>query len=186
MRKSDIKDTTKPQKTAKKAVTSPKSVKKSKEQAQQTAEIATLNQTSLQERVLNFDLVNTLQQWCQKADKPFWTAFFTAFIVLNLIFLYHGAQFLFGDHDWRYLKEGITLGAGLFEARFTQFIPINILSRGEIYPIINNLLGFAGFSLGTALLARYWNLPHHKKQYALFALFCAITPYILSFMYFAF
>ena len=186
MRKSDIKDTTKPQKTAKKAVTSPKSVPKSKEQAQQTAEIATLNQTSLQERVLNFDLVNALQQWCQKADKPFWTAFFTAFIVLNLIFLYHGAQFLFGDHDWRYLKEGITLGAGLFEARFTQFIPINILSRGEIYPIINNLLGFAGFSLGTALLARYWNLPHHKKQYALFALFCAITPYILSFMYFAF
>ena len=79
MRKSDIKDTTKPQKTAKKAVTSPKSVQKSKEQAQQTAEIATLNQTSLQERVLNFDLVNTLQQWCQKADKPFWTAFFTAF-----------------------------------------------------------------------------------------------------------
>ena len=186
MRNSDIKDTTKPQKTAKKAVTSPKSVQKSKEQAQQTAEIATLNQTSLQERVLNFDLVNALQQWCQKADKPFWTAFFTAFIVLNLIFLYHGAQFLFGDHDWRYLKEGITLGAGLFEARFTQFIPINILSRGEIYPIINNLLGFAGFSLGTALLARYWNLPHHKKQYALFALFCAITPYILSFMYFAF
>lgn len=186
MRKSDIKDTNKPQKTAKKAVTSPKSVQKSKEPAQQTAEIATLNQTSLQERVLNFDLVNALQQWCQKADKPFWTAFFTAFIVLNLIFLYHGAQFLFGDHDWRYLKEGITLGAGLFEARFTQFIPINILSRGEIYPIINNLLGFAGFSLGTALLARYWNLPHHKKQYALFALFCAITPYILSFMYFAF
>lgn len=186
MRKSDIKDTNKPQNTAKKAVTSPKSVQKSKEQAQQTAEIATLNQTSLQERVLNFDLVNALQQWCQKADKPFWTAFFTTFIVLNLIFLYHGAQFLFGDHDWRYLKEGITLGAGLFEARFTQFIPINILSRGEIYPIINNLLGFAGFSLGTALLARYWNLPHHKKQYALFALFCAITPYILSFMYFAF
>ena len=184
MRKSDIKDTTKPQKTAKKAVTSPKSVQKSKEQA--PAEIAKLNQPSLQERVLNFDLVNALQQWCQKADKPFWTAFFTAFIVLNLIFLYHGAQFLFGDHDWRYLKEGITLGAGLFEARFTQFIPINILSRGEIYPIINNLLGFAGFSLGTALLARYWNLPHHKKQYALFALFCAITPYILSFMYFAF
>lgn len=186
MRKSDIKDTIKPQKTEKKAVISPKSVQKSKEQTQQATETATLNQTSLQERVLNFDLVSILQQWCQKADKPFWTAFFTAFIVLNLIFLYHGAQFLFGDHDWRYLKEGITLGAGLFEARFTQFIPINILSRGEIYPIINNLLGFAGFSLGIALLARYWNLPHHKKQYALFALFCTITPYILSFMYFAF
>lgn len=186
MRKSDIKDTTKPQKSEKKAPTSPKSVKKSATKVSQTAKIATLHQASWQERILNFDLVNTLQQWCQKADKPFWTAFFTAFLGLSLIFLYHGAQFLFGDHDWRYLKEGITLGAGLFEARFTQFIPINLLSRGEIYPILNNLFGFAGFSLGIALLARYWNLPHQKRYYTLFALFSTITPYILSFMYFAF
>lgn len=192
MQKDDLKSPSKLQKAEKKQTLSPKSVKKSSAtvksftKAPQTAEVPTVKASSLQEKVLNFDLLEVMHQWYEKADKPFWTAFFTAFIGLSLIFLYHGAQFLFGDHDWRYLKEGVSLGAGLFEARFTQFIPINLLSRGEIYPIINNLLGFAGFSLGIALLARYWNLPHHKKQYALFALFCAITPYILSFMYFAF
>lgn len=192
MQKDDLKSPSKLQKAEKKQTLSPKSVKRSSAtvksftKAPQTAEVPTVKASSLQEKVLNFDLLEVMHKWYEKADKPFWTAFFTAFIGLSLIFLYHGAQFVFGDHDWRYLKEGVSLGAGLFEARFTQFIPINLLSRGEIYPIINNLLGFAGFSLGIALLARYWNLPHHKKQYALFALFCAITPYILSFMYFAF
>ena len=93
---------------------------------------------------------------------------------------------MFGDHDWKYLKHGISLGAGLFEGRFSQFVPVTLLSRGEILPIINNALGFAGFALGVALLARYWRLPHTKTAYVTFALSAALTPYILSFMYFAF
>ena len=133
-----------------------------------------------------FDLALWLKQRAQKADPLFWLAFAVAFVALNLIFLFHGAHFLFGDHDWKYLKPGLSLGAGLFEGRFAQFLPINILSGGDILPIINNILGFAGFSLGVALLARYWRLPRQKSAWLLFALFTAVTPYILSFMYFAF
>ena len=141
---------------------------------------------NLYQKICQFDLSAIIRRHYQKTDGVFWCAFFAAFIALNLIFLYHGVQFLFGDHDWRYLKNGIPLGAGLFEGRFAQFLAINILSRGEILPIINNVLGFAGFSLGIALLARYWQLPHNRQSYILFALFAAITPYILAFMYFAF
>ena len=133
-----------------------------------------------------FDLALWLKQRAQKADPLFWLAFAVAFAALNLIFLFHGAHFLFGDHDWKYLKPGLSLGAGLFEGRFAQFLPINILSGGDILPIVNNILGFAGFSLGVALLARYWRLPRQKSAWLLFALFTAVTPYILSFMYFAF
>ena len=133
-----------------------------------------------------FDLALWLKQRAQKADPLFWLAFAVAFVALNLIFLFHGAHFLFGDHDWKYLKPGLSLGAGLFEGRFAQFLPINILSGGDILPIVNNILGFAGFSLGVALLARYWRLPRQKSAWLLFALFTAVTPYILSFMYFAF
>ena len=133
-----------------------------------------------------FDLALWLKQRAQKADPLFWLAFAVAFVALNLIFLFHGAHFLFGDHDWKYLKPGLSLDAGLFEGRFAQFLPINILSGGDILPIINNILGFAGFSLGVALLARYWRLPRQKSAWLLFALFTAVTPYILSFMYFAF
>ena len=133
-----------------------------------------------------FDLALWLKQRARKADPLFWLAFAVAFAALNLIFLFHGAHFLFGDHDWKYLKPGLSLDAGLFEGRFAQFLPINILSGGDILPIINNILGFTGFSLGVALLARYWRLPRQKSAWLLFALFTAVTPYILSFMYFAF
>ncbi len=183
MQTDDMTPTKKTQKSMKSAVLTPKSAHQDTSDNQAKTPQKT---TTLAEKILNFDILNLIKQLYQQADKPFWLAFLTAFISLNLIFLYHGAHFLFGDHDWRYLKEGISLGAGLFEARFTQFIPINLLSRGEIYPILNNLFGFAGFSLGIALLARYWNLPHQKRYYTLFALFSTITPYILSFMYFAF
>lgn len=138
------------------------------------------------ERLLDFDLPQIVTRRLQNADRPFWLAFAVVFLALNLIFLFHGAHFMFGDHDWKYLKHGISLGAGLFEGRFSQFVPVTLLSRGEILPIINNALGFAGFALGVALLARYWRLPHTKTAYVMFALSAALTPYILSFMYFAF
>lgn len=138
------------------------------------------------ERLRDFDLPQIVTRRLQNADRPFWLAFAVVFLALNLIFLFHGAHFMFGDHDWKYLKHGISLGAGLFEGRFSQFVPVTLLSRGEILPIINNALGFAGFALGVALLARYWRLPHTKTAYVTFALSAALTPYILSFMYFAF
>ena len=152
--------------------------------AQTTAPAATTAPTS--PTLSAFDLALWLKQRARKADPLFWLAFAVAFVALNLIFLFHGAHFLFGDHDWKYLKPGLSLDAGLFEGRFAQFLPINILSGGDILPIINNILGFAGFSLGVALLARYWRLPRQKSAWLLFALFTAVTPYILSFMYFAF
>lgn len=141
---------------------------------------------NLYQKIRNFDLLAFINRRLSQRDKPFWCAFATVFLALNLLFIYHGAHFLFGDHDWRYLKHGLPLNSGLFEGRFSQFILINILSQGELLPIINNLLGFTGFALGISLLAKYWKLPHNKTSYTLFALFTAITPYLLSFMYFAF
>jgi len=138
------------------------------------------------QKTCEFDLAALLIRAYKKTDKPFWSAFFSAFAALSLIFLFHGVQFMFGDHDWTFLKDGIRLDARVFEGRFTQFILINALAQGEILPIINNILGFIGFCLGGALLAKYWQLPHNKQTYIIFALFTAITPYILSFMYFAF
>lgn len=141
---------------------------------------------NIYQKICGFDLAAQIQHRYRQTDGVFWSAFFAAFIALNLIFIYHSAQFLFGDHDWKYLRDGVPLNAGLFEGRFSQFIAINLLSYGEILPIINNILGIAGFSFGISLLARYWKIPHHKSAYILFALFASITPYILSFMYFAF
>ena len=137
-------------------------------------------------KIINFDLTAFLSSQIKKANTPFFISFITSFVALNLIFLYHGSNFMIGDHDWKYLKHGIPLGAGLFEARFSQFFLIHLLSYGKIFPIINNLLGFLGFSLGVSLLAKYLKLPTTNKAYILFSLFTTLTPFILSFMYFTF
>ena len=142
--------------------------------------------TNIYQNIKKFDLQKHLKRLFKKADSPFGAALIGVFLALNIIFLYHSTHFLFGDHDWKYLKDGIRLSDGLFEGRFSQFILINMLTQGEILPILNNVIGFAGFALGIALLAKYWDLPHQKRTYLIFALFTALTPYILSFMYFAF
>ncbi|MBR2273265.1 MAG: hypothetical protein IJ864_00290 [Alphaproteobacteria bacterium] len=141
---------------------------------------------NLYHQIYHFNLKSQLLKQIKQADKPFWSAFFSVFIVLNLIFLYHGAHFLFGDHDWFYAQKGIALNSSLFEGHFSQFILTSLLTGGEILPIINNAFGFLGFSLGIALLAHYWQVPHTRTNYIVFSLFTAITPYILSSLYSAF
>ncbi len=138
------------------------------------------------QNIINFDLTALLPHIKQKVNTPFFLSFITTFILLNILFLYHGSNFMIGDHDWKYLQHGIPLTDGFFEGRFSQFIFINLLSLGKILPIINNILSFLGFSLGISLLAKYWQLPNSKTTYILFSLFTAITPFVLLFMYFAF
>jgi len=150
-----------------------------------TSNISLKAMKNFYQKISDFDLVALIKSRL-RISEPFMWGFVCTFLALNLIFLYHGAHFLFGDHDWKYLSNGIKLGAGLFEGRFSQFILINLLSQGEIFPILNNVIGFTGYSLGIVLLAKYWNIKKTKTSYVLFCLFTAITPYILSFMYFAF
>lgn len=138
------------------------------------------------QKIINFDITTFLPLIKQKVDTPFFISFLTSFLTLNLIFLYLGTNFIIGDHDWKYLQHSIPLTEGFFEGRFSQFIFINLFSLGKILPIMNNLLSFLSFSLGISLLAKYWKLPHTKTAYTLFSLFTTITPFILSFMYFAF
>jgi hypothetical protein len=49
---------------------------------------------------------------------------------------------MWGNHDVKFIKEELLLSSGLFEGRFTQFIPYRLLVTGQILPILNNLLGF--------------------------------------------
>jgi hypothetical protein len=136
---------------------------------------------NLYQKICDFDLIALFKSRLQ-ISAPFICGFLCAFLSLNLIFLYHGAHFLFGDHDWKYLSDGIKLNAGLFEGRFSQFILINLLSQGEIFPILNNVIGFFGFSLGIALLAKYWEIPRTKTAYIIFCLFSYVilSPMFIS------
>lgn len=119
-------------------------------------------------------------------DKTDLTSLFVAYIVINLVFLYHTLNFMWGNHDVQFIKSELLLSSGLFEGRFTQFIPYRLLVNGQILPLLNNLLGFAFLTLGLWLLAKYWNIPKSVTNYALFIIFFATQPYTLSWLYFTF
>ena len=113
-------------------------------------------------------------------------ALIISFIIINFAFLYHTLNFMWGNHDVKFIKEELLLSSGLFEGRFTQFIPYRLLTNGQILPIINNLIGTCFITLALYILAKYWQLPQTTLNYTLFITFFITEPYILSWLYFTF
>lgn len=109
-----------------------------------------------------------------------------SYAIINLTFLFHTLNFMWGNHDVAFIKTKVLLSSGLFEGRFTQFIPQWILTNGHILPLVNNLIGFAFLTIGLWLLAKYWKLPPSRLNYILFITFFATQPYTLSWLYFTF
>ena len=119
-------------------------------------------------------------------DKTDLSALTISFALINFAFLYNTLNFLWGNHDVEFVKNGLRLSSGLFEGRFTQFIPHILLTYGEILPILNSLIGFFFLTLGLWLLAKYWQIPKSCLNYVLFITFFATLPYTLSWLYFTF
>ena len=109
-----------------------------------------------------------------------------SFLIINFAYLYHTLNFMWGNHDVKFIKEELLLSSGLFEGRFTQFIPYRLFTDGQILPILNNLLGFIFLTLAIFILAKYWNLKKSTFNYVLFISFFATEPYTLSWLYFTF
>lgn len=114
------------------------------------------------------------------------TAISISFLIINFAFLFHSLNFMWGNHDVAFIKNELLLSSGLFEGRFTQFIPYRLLTMGQILPLLNNLIGFAFLTIGLWILAKYWQIPQSKLNYILFITFFATAPYTLSWMYFTF
>ena len=117
-------------------------------------------------------------------DKTDLKSWLIAYMVINFVFLYHTLNFMWGNHDVQFVKSELLLSSGLFEGRFTQFIPYRLFVNGQILPILNNLFGFLFLTLGLWMLAKYWNIPKTLTNYTLFIIFFATEPYTLSWLYF--
>ena len=131
-------------------------------------------------------MINKLKKYNLNFDKTDIKSIIYSLIIINFAFLYHSLNLIWGNHDVTFIKDELLLSSGLFEGRFTQFIPYRLLTNGQILPILNNLIGFSFLTLGLWVLARYWNLKKNKLYYTLFISFFATLPYTLSWLYFTF
>jgi len=119
-------------------------------------------------------------------DKTERKAWFISYFLINFIYLYHTLNFMWGNHDVKFVKEQLFLSSGIFEGRFSQFVPPWLLTYGQILPIITNLLGLGFLTLALWLLAKYWDIPKSTFNLTLFITFFASLPYTLSWLYFTF
>jgi hypothetical protein len=81
---------------------------------------------------------------------------------------------------------GNPITSGLIEGRFSQYLLPNLLIDGQIFPLINIILGFAFYALAMALL--YTRFFDFKPSFAGTLSLCAVStlPYIIEILYFQF
>lgn len=105
-------------------------------------------------------------------------------LILAVVFLIYWSSFFLGNHDFRFMRYGVPLDAGVFEGRFTQFLPSWLLTGGHILPVFNVLLGFAFFALAVVRLAEWYGLPERYRDVLPFTLLIVLNPYVLTQLYY--
>lgn len=106
------------------------------------------------------------------------------FGILSVIFSFYMTSFYFGNHDYQFMRYGVPLEAGVWEARVTQFVPPWIFLGGQILPIFGTLFGFLFLSAAVVLLAKWYQLPEKYSIVLIFALLVVLHPYHLTQLYY--
>lgn len=115
---------------------------------------------------------------------PVWRkSFWVLFGFLNLAFLFHTINFMWGAHDWAAVRFAVDGKESLADGRFSAYWLQELLFNGKILPVANNLWAFLGLSFAGVWLVMYWQLPQKTALIVLIGLFLTATPYTLSWLY---
>lgn len=112
-----------------------------------------------------------------------WTQTYALAIICYLPFLFY---FLWGNHDWGWIKDNTPLWSGVFEGRFSQFILPSLLFSGQILPLFSIASGLAFLTLTAILFIKIYELPIKPFLVVLLSAVTVTSPYTLSWLYFAF
>lgn len=108
-----------------------------------------------------------------------------AFFLINIAFLFHTVNFMYGDHDWNYVRYANYWNEGAFEGRPLHFVLQSIFFSGQVLPLLNNMVSFSALALSGVLLARYWHITNSTFKNTLFSSFIAVLPYTLVWLFYA-
>lgn len=95
-------------------------------------------------------------------------------------------RFWFGNHEWGYLKSGVSFDTGFFEARYSQHIWTLLLQEGHILPVMGLFWSFIGSALTGILAGKYMEIQEKHCYYLILALAVGLNPHIYSLLYYVF
>jgi len=116
-------------------------------------------------------------------DPLYAKTFVICFAAMNIVFLYHAVHFIWGNHDWNFIKYGLGWFGAVWGGRLTENFFAKLLFGGDVLPVFYNLFNFAAFSLGAVLLCILWKIPKTLFAYISVSLLLLLTPYTLSWLF---
>ena len=104
-------------------------------------------------------------------------------IIVNIVFLIHTTNFLFGNHDFDYVRNGVAIS--MWNGRYTNALPLKICG-GYLSPVLNNLLSFFAMAVSSMLMCAYYNLPKKKHYWLSACLLPMLLPYVMTWFYYSY
>ena len=73
--------------------------------------------------------------WYKKIPQEIKKYVLISFLIINFAFLFHSINFMFGDHDWLFVRGSTEWKEGTFEGRPFHFVLQSILFNGQFLPL---------------------------------------------------
>ena len=73
-----------------------------------------------------------IKNYIRNFHKNYQKIFLISFVIINIAFLFHTINFMFGDHDWNYVKKTIQWNEGTFEGRPLHFVLQSIFFNSDM------------------------------------------------------
>ena len=133
----------------------------------------------------DYDWADETAKLYKSVPKVYRKSFWILFGFINLAFLFHTINFMWGNEDWGAVRSAVDVQEGIAYGAFSRYWWQELLFDGKILPVINNVMMFFSLSLAGVLLGIYWNLPRRALTIVVCGLLFAVTPYTLVVLYFA-
>ena len=131
-------------------------------------------------KVLEIDFVDFISQKYREISENDKKIFWSIFLVLNFMFIFHTINYLWGHDDWWAINFQTNVNASFFNGRFGSYFLKSIFFQGQLLPVINNVFAFLGFTLGAISLLKYWELDNKVKYFVIAGLMFVCSPFTLS------
>ena len=125
-----------------------------------------------------------LEERIRRIDPFFKQVFLWIFLTSNAVYLIHTCNILFGNHDFSPLKYGVNIV--LWSGRYANSLPLQILTGGNLTPVLNNLLSLAAMTAASMLLCAFFRLPKLKRYWIPAGLLPILLPYASAWFYYAY
>ena len=91
-----------------------------------------------------------------------------SFAILSIVYSFVMCSFYWGNHDWHYIKNGVSLLSGFFEARYSMHLFSMLLMGGHILPILTVLFWLLGIVFLGVVSGSYLGFEKRSKDFLIF------------------